>query len=144
MTPERSYQSILMNLSRHTPLDLDPLLFDMPRVGGVSDTDFAPHPPSSLIWEPPADGASRIGLRITEPLERADVLAARLASIAIERQIYPVFMSYIAHSGMQRFGFRVEQLFGLTERAQAQFEVELTRFWRFALIIDASDIENLS
>lgn len=143
MIPERSYLSILANLSCRSPLDLDTLLFDAPLSGSDIDAGAAAFPPSSSLWSLTDDGPSRIGLRIRAPIENADVLAARLASIAVERQIYPVFLSYIDQSGMQRFGFRVEQLSGLTEEGQAQFEAQLARFWRFALIIDSSEIEQL-
>lgn len=143
MTPERSHQSILANLSSHSPVDLDAIIFDAPRAGDVSDPDVALFPPSSAIWDMPEDGPSRIGVRIREPIQNADFIAARLASIAVERRIHPIFLSYIRRSGIERFGFRVEQFFGLTEQSQANFETQLSRLWRFALIIDASDIERL-
>jgi len=44
---------------------------------------------------------------------------------------------------MQRFGFHVEQLYGLPETAQVAFEIQLARFWRFALVLDASEISRL-
>ena len=100
-------------------------------------------PPSATLWDMPDDGPSRIGVRIRAPVENADLLAARLASIALERDIEPVFLSYIARSGMQWFGFRVEQLSGLTEQAQQSYEEQLARFWRLALIIDAAEITQL-
>lgn len=144
MIPACDYQSILINLSNQTPLDLDPLIFDAPQVGPKSNPAPLAFPPSSAIWHMAEGAPSRIGVRIREPIENAGFLAARLASMAVEREIHPVFLSYIGKSDMQQFGFRVEQVFGLTVEAQTQFELQLARLWRFALIVDASEVERLS
>jgi hypothetical protein len=143
MNPERSYSSILANLSRNAPLDLDPLIFDPSPAGQLSAPEAASFAPSKAIWDLPDGGPSRLGVRFRTRVPDADVLAARLAAIAVERQIHPVFLSYISNCEMQRFGFRVEQLYGLSEPAQVVFETQLARFWRFALIIDASEISRL-
>lgn len=143
MIVRRTYEDILANLSRNQPLDLDPLISVARETGDVSNPRLSPLPPAATLWDMPDDGPSRIGVRIRAPVENADLLAARLASIALERDIEPVFLSYIARSGMQWFGFRVEQLSGLTEQAQQSYEEQLARFWRLALIIDAAEITQL-
>lgn len=140
MTPERQYSEILANLSNQTPLDLDRVLFEEKASRAPGDPSRQPFPPSVALWEKREEEPSYIGLRIKEPIEEPAFLAARLASIALERHVYPVFISYIARSGMQQFGFRVEQVTGLSEEAQQEFERQLSRFWNFALLIDASDI----
>ncbi|WP_299506693.1 hypothetical protein [uncultured Roseobacter sp.] len=143
MTPEQDYHAILAHLSRHEPLALDRLVFDAATPAPDAEVHLARFPPSAAIWDTPADRQSRIGIRITAPVENADFLAGRLASIAVERQILPVFLSYIGTCGMQRFGFRVEQLSGVPKEAQDHFEAQLTRFWRLAMIVDASEIDRL-
>lgn len=139
----RTYEEILANLSRNEPFDLDGIIRSAPGTVNVSDPRLPSSLPSATLWEMPEDIPSRIGVRIKTPIENADLLAARLAAIALERDIQPVFLSYIARSGMQRFGFRVEQLSGLTEQAQQSYENQLTRFWRLALVIDAAEIKHL-
>jgi hypothetical protein len=143
MIVRRTYEDILANLSRNQPLDLDRIISGEQRTGRASDLQPSSLPPAAALWDMSEDGPSRIGVRIKAPVQDAELLAARLAAIAVERDIHPVFLSYIARSGMQRFGFRVEQLSGLTEQAQQCFEDQLTRFWRLALIVDAEEIKRL-
>lgn len=143
MKPERDMLSILANLSPHVPLDLDAAIFEAP--DRAPDHAPAPRaaPPCATLWTMPEADMSYIGLRITAPIQHEERLAARLAAIALERRIQPVFLSYIGKSGMQRFGFRVEQLTGLTPSAQKEFEAQLVRFWGLALVIDASQVAHL-
>jgi hypothetical protein len=144
MIPERDPLAILANLARQAPRDIDPLLFEAPQRGAVAEETAGPgFPPSPALWDRAEEDVSRIGVRIRQPLEQPDVLAARLAAIAVERRVHPVFLSYVAHCDMQRFGFRVEQLHGLTADTQMLFESQLVRFWRLALVIEASDIAHL-
>jgi hypothetical protein len=143
MTPERDFTSILANLSRQRPTDLDPVLFKAPKSGALQSPSTSGFAPASSLWTRAEDGPSYIGLRIKSPLEHPERMAARLAAIALERQIHPIFISYISKSGLQQFGFRVEQLSGLSEEAQQHYEAQLKRFWRLALIIDASEIDLL-
>ena len=143
MTVDRDYASILANLSRHRPIDMDNVLFDTPKSTAMSAPCASPFPVSSVLWKMHEQGYSYIGLRITKPIEAPETLAVRLCAIALERQVHPIFLSYIAHSGMQQYGFRVEQLMGLTELAQQQFEQQLQKFWQLALVINASEIGDL-
>lgn len=143
MIVRRSYEDILANLSRNRPLDLDRLISCERRTEHVSDPRSPSLPTSATLWDMPEHGPSRIGVRVKAPVENADLLAARLAAIALERDIQPVFLSYIARCGMEGFGFRVEQLSGLTEQAQQGYEKQLARFWRLALVIDVEEIQHL-
>jgi hypothetical protein len=144
MMVKRDYVSILSNLSNRAPVDLDASLFGIDARGEHGRLSDLPFPPCSNLWEMKDANASYIGLRVRAPVQNPGFLAARLAAIALERQIQPVFLCYIENSGMQRFGFRVEQLSGIPEDAQQQFEDQLVQFWRLALVIDASEIASLS
>ncbi len=144
MIPEQDAETILANLTRHAPLDLDAALF-APAAEAIPLTIRpAAFPPAETLWDMPEEERSHIGVRIREPVVHADVLAARLAAIALERNIHPVFLSHIGNCGMQRFGFRVERVFGVDRAAQAAFEAQLTRFWRLALIVDAAEVARLA
>ncbi|MBW4708919.1 hypothetical protein KX928_14110 [Roseobacter sp. YSTF-M11] len=143
MSSDPKYLSLLADLATQDPLDLDPLIFDVPQRAPASDFKAPALPPSTALWKTSEDGASHIGLRLTRRLENPSFLAARLAAIAVERQIIPVFLSHIGVSGMQRFGFRVEQMSGTTDAERAACEDQLRRFWNMAMIIDAADIEKL-
>lgn len=144
MISERKHLSILANLTSRAPLDLDPLIFDKPLEAESCYPRRDAFPPSAAIWKTPEDSPSYIAVRIRKPIKNPNFMASRLLSIAVERQIHPIFLSYISKSGLQPLGFRVEQLFGLTEQSQALFEFQLMQFWQFALVIDASDIEHLN
>lgn len=143
MTTDHGFFSILRNLSNHAPLDLDGNVFDMGVPARELPFNLSAFPPSIALWERSDDGPSRIGIRVLSQIENADFLAARLASIAIERQIYPVFLNHGGKSDMQRFGFRVEQISGIDVEARFQFEEQVSRFWKLALIVDASEIDKL-
>ncbi len=143
MIPERDMLSILANLSPHVPKDVDAALFDAPTPGSILAPTACNAPPSTAIWRAREADMSYIGLRVKAPIAHEAQLAARLAAIALERRIAPIFLSYIGRSGMQRFGFRVEQLAGLTPEAQQEFETQLVRFWGLALVIDASQVAHL-
>lgn len=143
MISSPDYVSILSNVSRHTPLDLDRALFGRPDEGALVELDTTCTHQTTCLWPSSDPSVSNIGCRVKTPIKDPQYLAARLAAIALERQIHPIFLSYIADSGMQRFGFRVEQLSGLEEAAQLQCEAQLTNFWNFAIVFDASELEQL-
>jgi hypothetical protein len=143
MTPERDPQTILRNLSPEVPVELDLLVSDTPVGVSHRDPDRSRFPPSEVLWEAADNAPSFIGIRIRSSIAQAEQLAARLAAIALERQIEPVFLSYVPHCDMQRFGFRVEQLSGLPADIQADFETQLSRLWKFAIVIDADEITML-
>ena len=144
MTPEQSPRSSLANLSRDTPLDLDPLIFDASpdRHSDISQPVLIP--PSTALWRGSGERSPRIGIRIREPLLEAHFLAARLAAIAFERHVVPVFLNHVASSGMQGFGFRVEYISGSTEAEREFCEQQIKRFWNLAIVVDAVEIDQLS
>ena len=143
MISQPDYVAILSNLGPHQPRDLDDILLDPPVIGPPVGIDTAQaHPVTCLT--PLADPAiSRIGCRVRAPVAHPEQLAARLAAVAVERQVHPIFLSYVADCGMQRFGFRVEHLDGLADDVQAVYEAQLAQFWNLALILDASELSAL-
>lgn len=143
MIVKRDFLTILSNLSNRRPVDLDSTVFAARNKSKRGAAGILAFPPCAALWEFKNSGNSCIGVRIRAPLENPEFLAARLAAIALERQINPIFLSYINRSEMQQFGFRVEQLSGLPKGAQQQFEAQLVRFWQLALVIDSSEISSL-
>lgn len=143
MIVKHDYAAILANLSQQFPLNLDDAVFDPSSTAETVDLSASPSTPSPMLWQSAEASVSRLGIRVREPIQNPVSLATRFASIAVERQVYPVFLSYIGDCGMQRFGFRTEQLSGLTQETQQQFEEQLALFWKLALIIEVSEIEHL-
>ncbi len=143
MIVEIGYAEILANLSRNKPIDLDQVVFDQKKSAALNPLVSSGVPVPGTLWKLREDGHSFIGLRIKKPVAEPETLAAKLCSIALERQVHPVFLSYISQKVMQHYGFRVEQLSGLPPEAQQQFEQQLVSFWGLALVIDVSEIENL-
>lgn len=143
MLSKVNYTALLANVNPGAPRDIDTVLFDAPDL--AETLDIAPKGAtfSPRLWPFADPNVSFIGCRVKTPIEHPEHLAARLAAIALERQVHPVFLSYIEDCGMQRFGFRVEQLSGLIQDAQEDFEAQLEQFWQFALTLDAADLNLL-
>lgn len=143
MILEQDYPRILANVSPHAPHDLDHALFGAPTRADSLGVGPDMRPPATGLWTLSDAHISRVGIRITAPVERPAFVASRLAAIAIERQVLPIFLSHIAPSDMLRFGFRVEHVSGATEAARAVCEEQIRRFWKIAMIVDAADVEKL-
>lgn len=137
----QTYMAIIRNITPHAPIDLD----------GVIGTQGAPStevvaqmmntaPPSKALWQRPDDDTSYIGIRITAPIAAQEQVAMSMAAIAVERQIMPVFMSWIGNCGLQRFGFRVEHVAGKRDADKLAAEEQLKRLWNLAIVIDANDV----
>jgi len=127
MTISSKYAAILGNLTRNTPLQIDPLLFgDSPKQGA----NLAFIDPRPTVF----------GIRVSHPIADQHAVAADLAAVAVERQIIPVFLSRVGDCGMQRFGFRVELIGGANEDEMHACEEQVSRLWNLAIIIDAADI----
>lgn len=130
---------ILARLTDAAPVDLDPRPgTDAPPPGGSLAT--GPGVTISPALWPHDEGWACLGIRVTEPVTDVTSLARKLAATAAERGILPVILTSLDQSGFERFGFRVERLSGASEAERAADEAELTGFWDFALIIDASDL----
>lgn len=143
MITKTDFNAVLSNIGRQSPLDLDERLFEPKEMGALFDVDAADGPLGDRLWSFSDPSISFIGCRVSAPLEHPDRLAARLAAVALERKVHTVFLSYVPDCGMQRFGFRVEQLNGLTEDAQQHLEAQLVRFWKLAMVLDASELGQL-
>ncbi|GFE65368.1 hypothetical protein [Litoreibacter roseus] len=143
MSLDQSYLSVLANLSAAQPLDLDALVFDPPADQPASTFPVATVPPAPALWGDPSGRPSRIGVRVTAMLDRPDRLAAHLAAVSIERSVFPIVLSHVGSSGMERFGFRVEHIAGTSDADRFACEDQLKRFWNLAIIIDAQDVGRL-
>lgn len=141
MTVEKRYLEILSRVTPNAPLDLDPLLFDMPKP--TLDDAFATagaFVPSAALWLRDEFGPSYIGIRVKTTIEAPQTLAASVAAAAVERQIVPVFLSWNGACDMQRFGFRVEYVSGPDDAACLMQEQQLARLWNMAIIVDAQHV----
>jgi hypothetical protein len=141
MTISSKYAAILGNLTRDAPQDIDPVLFgEGPKKGRnlafVEDRAEV----SADLWSRADDDRSYIGIRVTGPVADQHAVAADLAAVAVERQIIPVFLSWVGACGMQRFGFRVELIGGADETEMQACEEQVSRMWNLAIIVDAADI----
>lgn len=145
MSAPSKYATHLGNLTRHAPVQLDPVLFAGSTTPGtdIAFVDVGP-PVSPALWARPEGELSYIGIRVTAPIEQTHALAADLAALAVERQIIPVFLSRIGQCGMQQFGFRVEMVGGTDEDQRQACEDQLTRLWNLAMIVDAADVSAFS
>ena len=99
--------------------------------------------PSRFLWERAEGAAAGLGVRVLAALPDCAPAALRLAAAVVERGVMPVVLSAVADSGFERYGFRVERLFGETAAERAAVEAELAAFWNLAIVIDAADIAAL-
>lgn len=138
--PFEKWEMILAGLSPHAPSDLDDPA-DVPVALEISKTlDFVPSDKLFALKEEQAG----IGIRVRGPLESPVFVAARLAAIALERDIVPIILSEIPRTGLERWGFRVERILGDTEAARSVSIAEIKAFWSIAVVVDAADISNLN
>ena len=145
MTGVPTYLQMLANMSRHAPLDLDALIFPTTTKGAnLSTSNQSRYAPSDKLWTRTQDDTSYIGIRVTEPIKVQQNLAACLAAAAVERQIIPIFLSWVGPCGMQRFGFRVEHIAGTTDDERTHCEMQIKRFWNLAITVDARDVAGMT
>jgi hypothetical protein len=140
----QKYMAIIRNIAPHAPLDLDSLI-EVPHVPSVKivPQNYGSVPPSAMLWTQPEDETSYIGIRITSSIQSLEQVAISLSAIAVERQVVPIFISWIGDCGLQRFGLRVEHVSGETEADRLSSEEQLKRLWKLAIVIDASDVSAL-
>jgi len=141
MTPD-DWLEIVLRITPDSPADLDADMFDDlgPGVGVADDAGCAPGPLSARLWDRDDPEPASVGVRVTRPLADCADIALRLASIAVERDIYPVILTSLPVSGFEPFGFRVERIAAAPGPERTRQEEELSRFWALALIVDAEDI----
>lgn len=138
------YQMVLANVSPFQPTDIDDLFETDP----VPSPDPIPRPvsqipPSSVLWtKDTEDDVSHIGIRIRAPIEAPERLVGRMAALAVEKRIVPIFISWIGDCRLQHYGMHVEQISGPTEAARDDYEEQLSRLWNLAIIIEAEEIDD--
>jgi len=76
-----------------------------------------------------------IGLRVEGRLADAADRAMRLAAFAAERDVEVVVLAHADHTGLERFGFRVERIAGATPEQRARCEAQLRRLWNIDLVL---------
>lgn len=141
-----TWSAIGARLATAQPVDLDDLVFgtaDRGPGGGWMTRDVHAPAPAKTLWHLKNSRAAHIAVRVDAPLDNIVQVAASLVAMAAERAVIPVIFSQIAHSGFERFGFRVERLAGADDAALAACEADLKRFWDVAVVIDARDIARL-
>ena len=142
MSTREKYLNVLANMSRFSPTDLDALLDHGETPTPPNKTrKLAPVPPSSVLWAQDRDeDVSHIGIRIRAPIENPASLVGKLASLALEKRVVPIFISWMGNCGLQHHGLHVEQISGASEAECSEYEEQLKRMWNLAIIIDAEDV----
>ncbi|SIO57190.1 hypothetical protein SAMN05444722_3695 [Rhodovulum sp. ES.010] len=144
---DRVWSAIVGRITPARPVELDAVIrgdaAPRPR-GAMLAPAPAPAPAvpvSAALWRQEDETLSRIGIRITAPLDDPARAALHLASAVIERRVIPIILSRLDHSGFERFGFRVERV--PDGAGAAAVEAELRKFWNLAIIVDGGDIGRL-
>lgn len=139
-----TWLAVLARICPHSPVDLDqPVVTTSPaRVPVPPHATYGenPCPPVSVaLWDRTEPQTPFIGVRVLERVPNAPILAARLASAALERGVVPVILTTLDSTGLEHFGFRIERLPTADAARQAEAEAELAQFWNLAIIIDVND-----
>ncbi len=136
----RDWSQVLAGLSPHMPTDLDGLDATTTPPGRLTPPK---RPPSSRLFRLETERAG-IGVRVRARLEDPSALAARLAAIALERDLMPIILSDIPRSGFERWGFRVERISGESECERDAMIEEVKAFWSIAVVVEAEDVAGLN
>ncbi len=142
---DERWLKVAARLGACEPVDLDSALFgapaDAPPPGWLARQGIgAGAAPSSALWPLDQGDGAFVGVRVSAPLEDVVSIATRLVAIACERGVTPIILSQLPLCGLERFGFRVERLPDGDSAQLRAYEEELMRFWRIAVVIDASQI----
>lgn len=111
-----------------------------PSVSLSSDPFLATQSLPTEIFSRTEPGTIAFGIRVSKPIESVDAVVLHLASLACERDVYPLIISMIDISGFEQFGFRVERI-SASNNAEADIQLEeLKKFWNIALVVDVEDV----
>lgn len=102
-----------------------------------------PSAPSRTLWPRDETAAAALGVIVQAVPADVALLALRLASVAVERELLPVILTTRDQTGFEPYGFRIERLTDRDGAPDAAELAELSAFWDFAVIIDAADIVTL-
>lgn len=148
MQPE-FWIDVISRLGNVRVFELDDL-FDLPTQStadnspGKNELDHVRSHPSRVFWEPERDDALVVGIRVTKRLDNPTDLAGHLAAMAAERGITPIILTKIGACGLERFGFRIEDISVGSGIQSEKLEEQVKRFWHIDIVIDAADVNSFS
>jgi len=90
---------------------------------------------SPLVGEFTDEAQVCFGARITQDTPNPVKLGMTLAQMAAEKGAYPVILSYVDHTGLEPFGFRVERIGGKDATEMAACEAQILKFWNIVMVI---------
>jgi hypothetical protein len=134
----KQWNAILSRIGPHDADDLDALLarFDPPHA--PAGRDLFPLPEAVLMPQAAMKRADAVCVGLRAPRggapDAAD-RALRIAAFAIERDVDIVLLNESDRAGLERFGFRAEQIVGDTAEARAACEDQVRRFWNLDLVL---------
>lgn len=127
----------ISQITPQTPIRLDDSLEGLdPRTTKPGTVHFPSAAANWAIATPFRDPEMvAIGVRVTDDTQDKVQLAMKLAQMAAEKDAEPIVLSHIDHSGLARFGFRVERIAGATQAERDTAEAQVIRFWNIVLVI---------
>ena len=139
---------VISRLSAVQITDLDDILSPpgrcIPATGLDADLDRVLSRPSRELWADRKSGVLAIGISISKPLRNPVNLAGHLAAMAVERGIIPIVLSEIGLCGLERFGFRVEDVSQMSGGSADELKDQIRQFWHIDIMIDADSITSYS
>lgn len=143
---EKYWRKVLAGITGAEPVNIDKDLPLLPKTSAKKTARSAAMPdlpPSRRLFREDEADMSFIGVRVTDPIANAALMATRLAAGALERGVVPIILTTLPLCGLERFGFRVERMSGRTDAELAACERELAAFWDLSIVIDAADVARL-
>ncbi len=145
---QEHWVSIINRVTAFQPLDLDD---DIRKFAPLSNSAASSHmlcgengKQSAYLWQHDNPNGAFLGVRIKQFPDDIAQLAISLASLAIEKQLYPIILTTLDDTGLQQYGFRVERIAGETPLEITQCEREFTAFWGLVVIVDLDQITTMT
>ena len=148
MQPEFWYE-VMARLSGDRVVNVDDILelndLSVPEEGPqkIEPARMLSHP-CRLLWPQDRNDMLAIGIRISKPLSNPTDLAGQLAALAAERGIIPVILSGIGNCGLERFGFRIEDISIFSGQISGNLEDQIRQFWKIDIVIEAETLHSYS
>ena len=132
----QDYATIMSRITPHRADDVDDLTLRFDRCATARGGDFFPALGSVPSPEPrfKREDAICVGFRMAGEPDDAAERAARLAAMALERDVEVIILSEDGFAGLERFGFRVERIPPSAGEPRHDWIDQVRRFWGLDLV----------
>ena len=134
---ELNWAKVVASITPLKPIDLSEIIDELdPPQNEKEGLEFPIAVATSpLVGEFSDEAQVCFGARITKDTPNSVKLGMTLAQMAAEKGAFPVILSYVDHTGLEPFGFRVERIGGKDEAEREACEAQILKFWNIVMVI---------